>query len=253
MIKSLEHAIDILHEIARRKTWVGVREIARAQRLKPPTAQHLLKTMQAKGLLEFDAERRQYRLGVGLWLLAENINPLDGLANLIDPYIEEIFRQFGETVVALARIDNMVQAVRWRQSNHSLAVIAPNERGGIAAPHYLAGGRVVLAFSGRLFQESYVNKMCFPEKGKNLFNSAREFNAALEEIRKQGYAVTENILDSGIGALAAPIFYANGDFALALSSSLPLSRFRTVKKDKILHTLRKISATIRLDSQRDKT
>ena len=246
MIQSLERAIDILNEISRRGDWIGVREIARGMNLKVPTTQQMLKTLLAKGFLEFDEERRQYRLGLGLWVLAEKVNPLGGLAKLITPHVETIFRQFGETVVALALINNKVQVVLWRQSSHSLAVIVPDEKGIIADPHHLAGGRVVLAFSGRLFQESYLKNLHFPEVGKNLFRDAEEFTAEMERIRTQGYAVTKDVINSGIGALTVPIFYGNGDFAMALASSMPLNRFGTKKKDRILKRLRDISASLRL-------
>ena len=246
MIQSVERAIDILNEISRRGDWVGVREIARAINLKAPTTQQMLKTLLAKGFLEFDEERRQYRLGLGLWVLAEKVNPVNGLAKLIAPYVENVFRQFGETVMASALIKNKVRVVIWRQSNHSLAVIVPDEKGIIMNPHHLAGGRVVLAFSGRLFQESHLKNLCFPEAGKNLFRDTTEFSAEMERIRVQGYAVTEDVFDSGIGALAVPIFYGSGDFAMALSSSMPLNRFKTEKKDQILKHLRDISASLRL-------
>ncbi|MBU0713896.1 MAG: IclR family transcriptional regulator [Verrucomicrobia bacterium] len=246
MIQSVDRAIDILNEISRREDWVGVREIARALNLKVPTTQQMLKTLLAKGLLEFDQERRQYRLGLGLWVLAGKVNPLDGLARFIAPHVENLFRRFGETVVVLALVNDNVRVVIWRQSKHSLAVIVPDEKGIIAELHHLAGGRVVLAFSGRSFREAYLKKLRFPEAGKNLFRSAEEFTAELERIRTRGYAVTKDIMGSGIGALAVPVFYGNGEFAMAMASSMPLNRFKTEKKDQILKNLRDISATLRL-------
>jgi DNA-binding IclR family transcriptional regulator len=160
--------------------------------------------------------------------------------------VDSLFHEFGETVVALALINNKSQVVLWRQSSHSLAVIAPDARGVIAAPHHLAGGRVVLAYAEQAFRELYLKTIHFPENGKNLFRNEEEFLAEMERIQNQGYAVTENVIDSGIGAMSAPIFFKNGDFAMSLACSMPLSRFGGERKKQILKSLLEISEKSRL-------
>ena len=242
MIQSIERAIDILREVSSREDWVGVREISRSVNLKVPTAQQILKTLQARNFLEFNEERRQYRTGLGLWLIAEKINPLGLLTNKIKPYVDSVFNEFGETTVALAMINTEVRLVDWRQSKHSLAVTVTNEeKVTVAVPHQMAGGRIVLAFCGKPYLESYIKKLHFPEKGENLFRNGKDFLAEIQKIREKGYALTENVNDSGIGALAVPIFSGTGDFFMALGCSLPLNRFSEERKDQILKSLKIIS------------
>ena len=53
MIQSVDRAVTLLAEVAAHGAWVGVRELARSAGLKVPTAQNLLKTLAARGLLDF--------------------------------------------------------------------------------------------------------------------------------------------------------------------------------------------------------
>ncbi|OGV49821.1 MAG: hypothetical protein A2017_01040 [Lentisphaerae bacterium GWF2_44_16] len=245
MIQSIERAIDILEEVSKRGDWVGVREIARAVNLKVPTAQQILKTLQARNFLEFNEELRQYRPGFGLWLIAEKINPLSLLANKIKPHVDNVFNEIGETTVALALINSDVKVVDWRQSKHSLAVIVPDEEKIIKIPHQLAGGRIVLAFSEKHYLQSYMKTLRLPEKGENLFRSEKDFLTEIERIREEGYAQTENVLNSGITALAVPVFSETGAFIMALACSMPTGRFSEKKKEQILKVLKKTAEEIK--------
>ena len=245
MIQSIGRAIDILKVVSSRKDWMGVREIARSVNLKVPTTQQILKTLQARQFLEFNEELRKYRTGLGLWLIAEKINPLSLLANKIKPYVNSVFNELGETVVVLALINMEVKVVDWRQSRHSLAVILPDEDKVISLPHQLASGRVVLAFADKSYLEYYVKTLRFPEKGENMFRNQKDFLAEIQKIREKGYSLTENVIGSGIGAIAVPVFSGAGDFVAALACSVPLSRLSPEMKKQILESLRETAEKIK--------
>lgn len=245
MIQSVERAIDILEEVASREDWVGVREIARSVGLKVPTTQQLLKTLQARNFLEFNEELRQYRMGLGVWLLTEKINPLTCFKNKIKACLDRLCDELGETTVALTLINSEVKVVDSRQSKHVLAVTSP-ESGSmkIDRPHHMAGGRIVLAFSDKEFLDSYLKTLEFPEKGKNLFESADALQTEMRKVREAGHALTEDVDDSGIGALAVPILAKSGEFLMALSCSMPLNRFDEARKSRALSKLREAAETI---------
>ena len=123
MIQSIDRALTILHAVAGRNSWVGVREIARTVELKVPTVQNILKTLASRGYLEFSDEFRGYRLGVAPLLLAEKTDPIKRMADAARPYLNRIFEQFGETVTCCVLFGGKVIVVDSIVSSEPLTVI----------------------------------------------------------------------------------------------------------------------------------
>ena len=78
LVQSVERALMLLNQVAWHGDWVGLRELARGTGLKVPTAQNLLKTLQAYGFLEFDERMRRYRIGLAALRLVVGHRPPPG-------------------------------------------------------------------------------------------------------------------------------------------------------------------------------
>jgi len=228
MIQSIDRAITILHTVAASNSWVGVREIARRVELKVPTVQNILKTLAARGYLQFSKEFRGYRLGVATLLLAEKVDPPRRMADMVRPYLMELFEQFGETTACCAMFGGQVVFVESIVSSEPLSVIHPNRV--VEHPHGMAAGLLLLAFSSREFMDTYLRKTPFPELGPNLPANAEELMSELETVRQQRYAEALNICNQGIGAIAVPVCGPDGEVALALACSAPLARFEKARR-----------------------
>lgn len=212
MVQSVERALQLLQAVAARPDGAGVRELARACGLKPPTAQALLKTLAAHEFLAFDPERRRYRVGVAAVRLAAG-SPLAALRDFVRPVMDRLHAEFGETEAALAWLDGRAQVIDWRQSEHPLAVTHPDQE--VREPHRLASGRVLLAFQPVEVREAYL---------AGLGESAAGLRRELDHIREARWAVTENLGGSGIVAVAAPVLDRAGELVLAIACSLPQVR-----------------------------
>lgn len=242
MIQSVKRAIDILNAVARKNDWVGVREIARTVELKVPTTQQLLKTLQAHSFLEFNEERRQYRVGLGVSLLASACDPQQRMGDLARPYVNKLHEEFGETVAVLRWGNNAAHVIDWREAAHSLRVSAPSSNRIIDMPHIMASGRLLLAFQDESAIDEYIEKINFAGEGRNQPRNRKEFLKMLSDISEKNYAETDNVCGSGIYALSVPVFDGGGRLLMALACSVPVVRITANLKKKILKRLIEYSA-----------
>ncbi len=74
----------------------------------------------------------------------------------------------------------------------------------------------------------------------------REFLSVLTKIRKDGFYRSQGELESGLGAVAVPIFNAEGDCIAALALVGSVQRFDTSSNARLLSRLQEASAVIRL-------
>jgi DNA-binding IclR family transcriptional regulator len=198
MIQSVERALDILNAVAQADEWLGVREIARRTGLKVPTVQQLLKTLQKKGYLEFDPDQRKYRIGVAATLLARGADPLVKLGDFIEPFVERIHKQFGETVVALVYHAGAFMSVACRPSIHKLTVMPPTRGQPAEEPQVMASGRLLLAYMPPEIQRRFVKDAAT--------------RSLLPAIREAGVAEVSDVKGSGIAALAVPVWSVRQPF-----------------------------------------
>lgn len=223
MIHSVERAIDILQIVASNRDWIGVREIARQAELNPATTQQLLKTLLAKGLLEFDASRRQYRLGIGAMLLAAAVDPMQKLLELVSPFVVEVAETFGETVVAMTYEGGHFVVVKSQASRHELTVKPPADFQSIPNPADMASSRMLLALLPPAERTKYVADALVIED--------------LDRSLADGYCKTENINNSGITAIAVPVCSKSRRVMLALACSAPSQRFPENRQSEVLDKL----------------
>jgi DNA-binding IclR family transcriptional regulator len=242
MIQSVDRALNILHAVAARNSWVGVREVARIVELKVPTVQNILKTLAARGYLEFSEEFRGYRLGIAPLLLADKVDPVRRMAGMVRPYLNEIFEQFGETVTFMTLFGGKVVAVDSIISNEPLTVVEPNRV--IEHPHCLASGKLLLAFADEELLRNYAAETPFADLSPNLPKNADEFFQTLETVRRERYAEAINAREQGIGAIAVPVRGPEGSVNFALACSAPLARFDADRRAAVRNALEECAEKI---------
>lgn len=222
VIQSVDRALKLLHLIATAKDWIGVRELARQMNLTPPTTHNLLRTLLQNGFVEYDPGSRQYRLGLAALRLGEGSHPLALMKDFARPYLEALVHDLNETVIALTLMDGKVVVVDWIQADHPLAVT--HNRGIIENPIVFASGRVLLAHQSRDVQVQFAGRENLARLGPGNPITLDDFLQLMTEIREAGHAETHNVTNSGIAAVGAPVFDANGHAVMAVGCSAPISR-----------------------------
>lgn len=222
MIQSVEKALRLLQALDMHGDWIGVRELARQLKLSPPTTHNLLKTLVAAGFAETNPATRQYRLGLTAIRLGAGFDPLTAMRQLVHPSIEALSKEFNETVVASAWQDDQAVVVDWIQADNPLSV--SHNHGIIEHPYIFASGRVLLAYQSAEVQTRFAQREDLSSLGPDAPRNATELREALAQIRAEGFAITENVANSGVIALGAPVFDARGQLLLAIGCSAPISR-----------------------------
>lgn len=222
MIQSVEKALRLLQALDLHGEWIGVRELARQLHISPPTAHNLLKTFVAASFAETNPATRQYRLGLAAIRLGSGSDPLTNMRLFARPFIERLAEEFNETVVVLTWQHGQAVVVDWIQAEHPLAVT--HNHGIIENPLVFASGRVLLAYQSRQEQMRHAEAEDLAGLGDSNLRTTADVVALLGKIAVDGYALTENVANSGVIALGAPVFDASGRLLLAIGCSAPVSR-----------------------------
>lgn len=242
LIQSVDKALRILQALDAHGDWMGVRELARTVGMTPPTTHNLLKTLQAKSFVEANTETKQYRLGLAAIRMGEGANPLNSMRDFCRPYIEALANEFDETVIVLTWRGEQALVVDWIQADHPLSVT--HNHGVIEHPIIFASGRVLLAHQPRAVQLRYAAREDLSKMSPNSPVTVEDMTALLDGIAREGFAITKNVLNSGIAAVATPVFDATQQAILAIGCSAPISRSTDAQIEAVLARLRETAQTM---------
>lgn len=222
MIQSVEKVLRLLQALDLHGEWIGVRDLARKLELSPTTTHNLLKTLVAAGFAETNPSTRQYRLGLAAVRLGGGSDPLANMRLFARSFIEEFSGKFEETVVVVTWQNRQALVVDWIQAGHPLAVT--HNHGVLENPLVFASGRVLLAHQNREEQVRHVEAADLASLKTDSLRTKTAVLKLLEKVARDGYALTENVANSGVIALGAPVFDASGRLLLAIGCSAPISR-----------------------------
>lgn len=231
-VQSVDRAVTVL-EILARTGESGVTDIAAELGVHKSTAFRLVAALENRGLVEQNAERGKYCLGVGIIRLAGAATARLDLVQESRGITRQLAAQTGETVNLAVLSDGAALYVD--QVAGSSALQSHNWVGQRIPLHATSNGKVLLsglpdgevvAAAGRLrsFTPSTVT-------------SGKRLRAAVAEVRERGYAVAVDELELGLTAVAAPIRNASGDIRASMSVSGPTFRLDRRKVEETLPVL----------------
>lgn len=237
---SLAKALRLLRLLGAAGTWLGVRELARQAGFTPSSTHGLLKVLLADGFVEFDTERRQYRLGLAILALADGIDAADTLGSFARPWLSRLVEDLGETVFALSWRGGRALVVACVEARHDLRVGASDRV--LDRPHDWASGQVLVAWLPEDERRAYAQRLAVPATG------AAGLLADLEVVRSRGWASAIDVEGSGVAAYGVPVLDAGGRCVLAIGSSAPLSRATAERqarmRERLLFTATEMAAAL---------
>lgn len=215
-IRSVRRAAVVLEYVATVPGGCTATAAAETLDVPVPTAYHLLNTLVDTGLLMKD-ERRRYRLGAKVGLLAEAF-----LAQVSAPaYLVDRLRDLADYTAETAYLS------AWRRNDAVLLQIVEGQRavrvsglhlGYSGATHVRASGKVLLAYGRAGILDDYVRTHDV---------DAVALRANIELVRRAGYAIDEEEFAEGVACIAAPV----ADGTMALGISVPVERYRAMRAE----------------------
>jgi IclR family transcriptional regulator, acetate operon repressor len=215
--QAVERAAQLLIQVARHRDPVTFTELTEASGLAKSTTSRLLTALERNGLVRRDPAGG-FRPGEVFVSYACRGGAEADLVSVAQPFLDRLGSQTGETVnLGVPRAGGLVEQIAQVDSTY---LIGGTNWVGMSVPlHCAALGKVLLAFGaaelppGRLEQRT----------AKTLTSRAA-IQADLALVRQQGFAVTDEELEPGLVAVAAPVYRDDGAVVAALSVSAPASR-----------------------------
>lgn len=219
-VQSVDRAVSVL-EILARHGEAGVTEIADELDVHKSTAFRLLGVLENRGLVAQEKGRGKYYLGAGVLRLAGAAAVRLDISQEGVPVCRELADELGETS-NIAVLDDDA-AVNVMQARGTASVTAQNWLGRRTPLHATASGKVLLAHLPTTLREGLLARPLhrFTE---HTVTGAAVLRGELATVAEQGYAITQEELEIGLAAVAAPVRSHDGKVIASISVSGPVYR-----------------------------
>jgi len=218
----------VLDVLASSSRGMKLPEIAATMELSRPTAYQRLLTLIEAGWVEQDHEMR-YRLSMHACRIGAAALEQADLGTRVHPVLEKLVHRVKETA-SLAVLDRGVPCIVSRVESDSV-LRAEQKIGTTMSLEGSASGRILTAFA----DDATLARL--RESGEKLASAE-----LLEETRANGYALSSGYTDSGVIAIAAPVFGLHGRCMATVSLVMPQTRFDLETfRDPLVETARTIT------------
>ena len=220
-LSSVTTAVRLLKTFSEGEAEIGVTSLAKRLGVAKSTVYRLASTLVAEGMLEQNRENEKYRLGIALFGLGALVRQRMNLSTEGRPYIFDLREATNETVHLAVLDRSQTMYVYDLESTQAIRMRA--NLGARKPALCTAEGRAILAFQPREVIETVIREGFRPRTPKSITEPAA-LRAALEEVRRLGYAREDEQSEMGMRSIAAPIRDSTGLVVGAVGMAGPLQR-----------------------------
>ena len=222
IIQSIDRALQILELFSLEKPEWGVTEISKALNIYKSNVHNVLTTLAEKGFVKKDSKTDKYKLGIKFFELGSIVIKNMDLRKIAHPYIEELSKQFNETVHLGVLDEGRVVSIEREESDKGLC--SHIEIGKRTPLHCTAVGKAIMAYLSKDKVAAIVEGKGLKKYTENTITNEKELENEFKKIREQGYAVDNMEHEEGVRCVASSIRdYSEGVIA-SMSVSGPAFR-----------------------------
>ena len=214
--QAVDRAVRLVTEVVHAADSVTFTELATATGLAKSTTSRLLVALERGGLVRRDDDGR-FRPGDVFVRYAWRGGAEAGLIEVARPFLDRLGAQTGETVNLGVARDGLVEQIAQVDSKYLIG--GTNWVGRPVPLHCAALGKVLLAYGAAQLPPGRLEA-----RTSRTLTSRAALEENLRQVRRCGYAVTDEELEPGLVAVAAPVFRDGAVVVGALSVSAPASR-----------------------------
>ena len=207
---AIDRGADLLLRVLESEEPVALTDLASAAGLPKSTASRLVSALERRGLIEQDGERGRLRPGPAILRVAERGMFERNIVEVSRQALDALSEATGETVNLAVPGPGGVEHIAQVDSRHFLG--AGQWLGRSVGYEHSANGKVFAAF-GRA-----------PAGMAGETGGGEAEGAELQAVRRDGIATSIDELETGLSAMAAPVWGARGEVIAALSISGPTLR-----------------------------
>ncbi|WP_162606171.1 IclR family transcriptional regulator [Jiangella asiatica] len=221
-MKSADRVLTILEYLAdnRGATFVS---IVRDLGLPNSSTHQLLRTIRQRGFVELDEVTREFKLGFHLWEVAQAYSSIQHLADIAQPFMDELTATTKETV-QLSRLDGLENVyLAISESPHPMKLVS--SIGNRLPAHTTGLGKVLLAELPDAVLDERLRDVTLERFTDNTITDPDRLRTELRRIRERGYGEDREEYVVGCRCIAMPIHDPSGAAIAAMSVSVPTPRF----------------------------
>ncbi len=223
-VSGLMRAFSVINFIVdRAPQTAGISAIAREVNLPKSVTYRILKELTAARFLHFEEDSKQYRLGptaIAVGLAALRSQDLPAVAR---PHLERLARETGETATLSVRQEwtrvYLDQVLSDREIRMAVSL------GSTHPLHAGASSRAILAALPAEAVEEYLAHHALNQVTPSTITDPAELRRSLEQVRRDGFVISQGEREAGAGSVAAAIRSADGQVWGCLSVCGPRDRF----------------------------
>ncbi|PKN70808.1 MAG: hypothetical protein CVU54_03995 [Deltaproteobacteria bacterium HGW-Deltaproteobacteria-12] len=242
---TLAKSLDIMDLLMKTKVNMNVTEISKELKMPKSTTYKYLAILRDKGFLEFDNTAGTYMLGFKFLEFASVVQSQSQLDKIAYPHMKKMYMEVKETIIL--SVLKFGKAYCLERIEGEGGIVFSMQRGSHLPLHCGASAKVLLAFSDEdidyILGEEKLTKYT-----PYTITDPEVLKKHLREIKKAGYAFSDQEVDIGARAISAPIFNKQEKLAGALCIVGPVHRFseeRTkVLKKRVIDYAKTISAEL---------
>ncbi len=219
-VAAVREALSVLMIIAH-NPGLGVTEISKRSGNTKARTFRMLATLEQASFVQRDTDATTYSLGPIALVLGLAAREQVGVTKLASRYLESLQAEFNETVAVVVRDELEAVTVAQNHSTHDVRVQTP--LGRRRALHAGASGKVLLAFASAEVRNAVLDGE-LERFSPGTITSKTKLKQELKRVFEQGYAQSNGEVAADVVAVAAPIFYADGQVLATLSMSIPVGR-----------------------------
>jgi IclR family transcriptional regulator, acetate operon repressor len=214
--QAVDRAARLVTEVVHAPGSVTFTELAAATGLAKSTTSRLLLALERGGLIRRDDDGR-FRPGEVFVRYAWQGGAEAGLIEVARPFLDQLGELTGETVNLGVARDGLVEQIAQVDSRYLIG--GTNWLGRPVPLHCAALGKVLLAYGAAQLPPGRLEA-----RTARTVTSRAALEEDLREVRRRGYAITDEELEPGLVAVAAPVLRDGAVVVAALSVSAPASR-----------------------------
>ena len=241
-IKAIGRAISIIKCFSSLSPELSLAEISKLTKLPKSTVHRILQTLSQGGFIGREEKNGNYRLGIEfirLGFIAKDHIDIRQVALPTMKWLSQIAEQTSNLYVIH---DN--QRVCIEQAIGPNYIRRHSFLGATFPLYTSASGRVLLSYMPEDWREEYFRTTIMIQSTENTIVERAELEKLMENVRKQGYAVSRGERDKFSASVAAPIFDHEGQMIACVTVSGALEMFSDTQVQRMVPLLLQASDEI---------
>lgn len=221
--QSLAHGLEILLLYDTTTPLLSVAEISKKLKYSQSKTYRLVGTLMKYGLLQEENGTARYTLGSNALRLGLIAQQQFNIASIARPFMRELSEITKETVL-LTAVNGTKGIVLERVESDEPIRYSLFQPGTTIPLHAGASSKILMAYLPEHERERIIRMEGLNRFTPNTITDKDKLKAHLREIRKKGYAFSDQEVDRDVRAVAAPILNETGEIVAGLSVAGPVYR-----------------------------